>query len=158
MKLLIKQRFFTFLDNYDVYDETGRVCYVVEGQFAFGHHLKIYDAHNREVASIRQRLLTFLPAFDLYLGGQCVGTIHREFTFFKPRYAIDFNGWQVTGDVFEWDYSIMDAQGRQIATLSKELLNWTDTYSICVNDPKDALCALLLVVAIDAEKCSRDRN
>lgn len=39
--------------------------------------------------------------------------------------------------------------------MTKELFNWTDTYVIDVLDPKDALCALMLVLAIDAEKCSR---
>ena len=39
--------------------------------------------------------------------------------------------------------------------ICKELLHWTDTYSIQVDDPRDALCALMVVLAIDAEKCSR---
>jgi uncharacterized protein YxjI len=43
-----------------------------------------------------------------------------------------------------------------VATVCKELFNWTDTYSIDVEDPRDALYALMLVLAIDAEKCSRD--
>ena len=30
----------------------------------------------------------------------------RDRTFFKPKYNIDFNGWHVEGDVFEWDYTI----------------------------------------------------
>ena len=30
-----------------------------------------------------------------------------------------------------------------------------DTYVIDVANPQDALCALMLVLAIDAEKCSR---
>jgi uncharacterized protein YxjI len=40
--------------------------------------------------------------------------------------------------------------------VSKELFNWTDTYVIDVENPQDALGALMLVLAIDAEKCSRD--
>ena len=40
--------------------------------------------------------------------------------------------------------------------ISKELLNWTDTYVIEVFHPDDALCALMFVLAIDAEKCSRN--
>ncbi len=40
--------------------------------------------------------------------------------------------------------------------MSKELFNWTDTYAIEVYNPQDALYALMLVLAIDAEKCSRN--
>lgn len=47
-------------------------------------------------------------------------------------------------------------EGACIAEISKQLFNWTDTYVIDVHDPEDALCALMLVLAIDAEKCSRD--
>ena len=39
--------------------------------------------------------------------------------------------------------------------ISKELFNWTDTYVIDVANSNDALTALMLVLAIDAEKCSR---
>ena len=65
-------------------------------------------------------------------------------------------GWHVEGDVFEWDYTIENGSGSTVAVISKELFNWTDTYVIDVRDPKDALCALMLVLAIDAEKCSRN--
>ena len=46
--------------------------------------------------------------------------------------------------------------GGKVATVTKEFFNWSDTYAIDVENPNDALTALMLVVAIDAEKCSRD--
>ena len=60
------------------------------------------------------------------------------------------------GDLFEWDYTIMDSHGFSVANVSKELWNWTDTYTIDVSNPADAIAALMLVLAIDAEKCSRN--
>ena len=72
------------------------------------------------------------------------------------KFNIDFNGWHVEGSFMEWDYSIVDSSGRNVATVSKQLFNWTDTYVIDVFNPKDALCTLMLVLAIDAEKCSRN--
>jgi uncharacterized protein YxjI len=89
------------------------------------------------------------------MNGNYVGCISRELSFFRPRYNIDYNGWQVEGDFLEWDYSILGDNGNAVATVSKELFNWTDTYSINVYNPADALSALMLVLAIDAEKCSR---
>jgi uncharacterized protein YxjI len=109
----------------------------------------------REVGTVKERILTFLPKFEMYLGERYIGCISREFSLFIPRYNIDCNGWQVEGDFFEWDYQIRNASGQQIASVSKELFNWTDTYVIDVANPQDALCALMLVLAIDAEKCSR---
>jgi uncharacterized protein YxjI len=91
----------------------------------------------------------------MYLGDRYVGSIRKEFTFFRPRFIIDCNGWQVEGDWLEWDYSILDDRGQCIAYINKEF-NWTDTYTIDVHDPNHATCVLMLVLAIDAEKCSRD--
>lgn len=158
MKLLFKQRFFSWLCSYDIFDEEGNTVYTVEGQLAWGHCLKIYDRYGREVGTVRERIFTWLPKFEMYLGQQYMGCINKEFSFFKPKFNIDCNGWQVDGDWFEWDYSIVGRFGENIATVTKELWNWTDTYIIDVHNPSDALCALMLVLAIDAEKCSRSDN
>jgi len=155
MKLLFKQRFFSWLDSYDIFDEFGETLYTVKGQLAWGHCLKIFDRAGGELGCVKQVVLTWLPRFELYLGQQYLGSIKKEFSFLKPRYNIDFKGWHVEGDWLEWDYRIYDIQGHLVATVAKELFNWTDTYSIDVQDPGDALCALMLVLAIDAEKCSR---
>lgn len=43
-----------------------------------------------------------------------------------------------------------------MAAVSKQIFNWTDTYVIDVDDPGNALDALMFVLAVDAEKCSRN--
>lgn len=156
MKLLFKQRFFSWLCSYDIYDENGNTVYSVEGQLAWGHCLKIFDTSGREIGMVKERIFTFLPKFEMYLYDDYIGCISKEFTLFKPAFNIDCNGWHVEGDFFEWDYRIIGSRGENIASVSKELFNWTDTYVIDINDPQDALCALMLVLAIDAEKCSRN--
>ena len=154
MKLLFKQRMFSWFDSYDIYDEEGNVAYTVRGEFAWGHLLRIYDAHGNEIGHIKERVLSWLPQFEMYLSGRHVGSIRNEFCLFRHRFTIDCNGGQVEGDWLGWDYTIVDAQGRHVATVNKELFNWTDTYSIDVRDPNHATCVLMLVLAIDAEKCS----
>ena len=156
MRLLFKQRFFSWFDSYDIYDEMGNTVFTVRGDVAWGHLLRIYDALGNEVGYIKEKIFTWFPKFEMYLGNNYVGSINKEFSFFKPRFNIDYNGWQVEGNFFEWDYDITDRIGQRVATVNKELWNWTDTYVIDVYNPNDVLCALMLVLAIDAEKCSRD--
>ncbi|MDD7675801.1 MAG: LURP-one-related family protein [Eubacteriales bacterium] len=156
MKLLFKQRFFSWFDSYDIYNEAGETVYTVRGELAWGHLLRIYDANGNELGSIKERVFTWLPKFEMYSGNRYIGCIHKEFTFFKPKFNIDCNGWQVDGDWFEWNYTIINGTGQGVANVSKEIWNWTDTYVIDVYNPQDALCALMLVLAIDAEKCSRN--
>ncbi len=156
MKLLFRQRFFSWLDSYDIYDEAGNTVFTVEGKLGWGHILHVLDRDGRHIGTVRERVLTFLePKFELYRGeDEYIGCITKTFTFFKPKFSIDFNGWQINGDFMEWEYTVTYAHGRTVAAISKELFNWTDTYSIDVADTDNALCVLMLVLAIDAEKCS----
>ena len=139
-----------------VVDDSGAVAFTVEGKLAWGHCLHILDPMGRHIATVKQQVFTFLPKFDLYIGEQCVGTICKEFTFLRPSFTLDCKGWRMEGSFMEWDYTILDAQNRQVATVSKELFHWTDTYVIDVAEEQDALYALMIVLAIDAEKCSRN--
>ena len=156
MKMLFQQRMFSWFDSYDIYNEAGDTLFTVEGQLAWGHCLHINDASGCHVATVKQVLFSFLPCFDLYIGDECIGSVQKEFSFFHPSFTVDCRGWQVEGDLFEWDYDICDENGQTVASISKELFNFTDTYTIDVHDPIDALHALMVVLAIDAEKCSRN--
>lgn len=155
MKLLFKQRFFSWFDSYDIYDEEGRTVFSVEGQLSWGHKLNISDATGRHIATVKQVVLTFLPKFELYENDNYIGCLSKEFSFFSPKYNIDFNGWHIEGHFMEWDYQIYK-KSVLVATVQKELWNFTDTYSMDIKNPEDARYVLMLVLAIDAEKCSRN--
>ncbi len=156
MQLRFKQRLFSWFDSYDVFDTAENTVYTVKGQFSWGHCLKIFDSLGNEIGMVKERLFTWFPKFEMYVGGRCIGCISREFSWFRPKYSIDCNGWQVNGNFFEWDYRIADSGNRTVATISKEFFNWTDTYVLDIVNPNDALHVLMLVIAIDAEKCSRN--
>lgn len=158
MKLLFKQRIFSWFDSYDIYNEAGEAVYTVKGQLSWGHCLKIYDARGYEIGTVKEKIFTFLPKFEIYLGEEYIGCISKDFSFFSEKFDVDYNGWHIEGDFFGWDYDVLDYEGRCVATISKEIFHWSDTYVIDVRDPQDALCALMLVLAIDAEKCSNDNN
>lgn len=156
MKLLFKQRFFTWFDSYDIYNENGDTLYTVEGQMSWGHCLHIIDRNGTHIATVQEKVFRLLPKFELYMGDNLIGCIEKEFTFFRPSYNIDFNGWKVEGEIFEWDYNIINPQEEIVAVITKELFHFTDTYVIDVKNDSDALYALMLTLAIDAEKCSRN--
>lgn len=156
MRMRFKQRFFSWFDSYDIYDEDGSVLFTVEGKLSWGHCLHILNSAGEHIGTVQERVLTLLPKFEMYRGQQYAGCIQKAFTLFRPRFDIDCNGWQVDGSFWEWDYTVADAQGGLVATISKELFQWTDTYVIDVARTEDALYVLMLVLAIDAEKCSRN--
>lgn len=155
MKLLFKQRAFTWFDSYDIFDEAGDTVYTVQGRLAWGHKLEISDAAGNYLGQVRQEVLTFRPRFSLFIGENCVGQLQKEFALFKPVFTLDCNGWEIEGNFWEWDYRVTEGS-RIVMTVSKELFHWTDTYQMDIADPRDALLCLMIVLAIDAEKCSRN--
>lgn len=154
MKLMFKQRFFSWFDSYDIYDESGATVYTVSGKLAWGHKLEINDRYENHLATLREQVISFLPRFAIQMNGETIGTITKEFTFFKPSFTIDCNDWYVEGSFWEWDYRILTSDGSVVATIEKQLFNFTDTYMIDVYDEQDSLLALMVVLAIDAVKCS----
>ncbi|MFQ8996891.1 LURP-one-related/scramblase family protein [Allofournierella massiliensis] len=154
MKLLFKQRLFSWLDSYDIYNEYGETAFTVEGKLAWGHKLEVLDPSGRHLGTVKEEVLTFLPRFALYLGEEYIGQIKKELTFFRPRFTLDCRDWQVSGDWLEWDYQVTDGQGHTVMTASKELFHWTDTYVMDIERDEDALLCLMIVLAIDAAKCS----
>ena len=58
------------------------------------------------------------------------------------------------GDWLEWDYRVTDPAGNLVMAAQKELLRWTDTYTIDIIRPENTLLCLMIVLAIDAAKCS----
>ena len=156
MRMYFKQRFFSWLDSYDVYSEDGATLFTVEGRLSWGHCLHILDAAGNHIGTIQEKVFTFLPQFELYVGEEYLGCIRKEFSFFKPQFTLDCNDWQVDGQWLEWDYSIDSPSRGHIASITKDVFRMTDSYVIDVVDPEDALGALMVVLAIDAEKCSRN--
>lgn len=154
MQLLIKQRVFSWSDSYDVYDEQGNARYYVKAElFALGHHIHIYRKDTgEEVGAIHQRLLTFLPKFDIEINGQIVGTVHKELSFFRPRYIVDYKDWSVQGDMFAWDYSVCKGD-MEVMSIHKQWLSWGDTYVLDYHNPSFELPGLMIVLAIDAANC-----
>ena len=156
MRLCIKQRVFSWTDSYDVYDENGVARYFVQAEFlTLGHQIHVYEKQTgREVGAIHQRLLTFLPTFDIIVDGQSQGCVSKQFSLFTPRYEVDFRGWDVEGDLLGWDYSVH--QGNlEIMNISKQWLSWGDTYTLQYSNPAHEMPGLLLVLAIDAANCDK---
>lgn len=157
MQLLIKQRVFSWTDTYDIYDEHGEPKYFVKAEFlTLGHQIHVYTQSHQEVGAVYEKIFRFLPEFEVEIYGRIVGTIKKEFSFFRPKYNIDYNGWHVEGDFLGWDYDVYD-RNRAVIHISKQLFRWGDTYVLDFTSPEEELPGLLLAIAIDAANCS-NRN
>ncbi len=86
MKLCFKQRFFSWFDSYDIYDaSTGATAFTVEGSSPGDTACTFSTRRGRHIATVKQRVLTFLPKFDLYIGERSIGTIRKGVHALPPR-------------------------------------------------------------------------
>lgn len=156
MSLTIRQRIFALTDTYDIHDHSDAIKYYVSAEFfTIGHKIHIYNAQMQEVGKIEERIFRLLPRASLSMYGRPVGEIRKEFTLFTPKYDIDFNGWHIAGDIFGWDYKIVNPMGLAVAEISKELFRFSDTYTLTVTNPNDELAALLVAISIDMFNCDK---
>ena len=157
MQLHIRQRIFSWGDSYDVYDEMGTARYEVRSAlFSLGHQIHVYAKDsNREIGCIRQKLFTLLPTFEIEIGGHVLGTVRKKFTLLRQNYEVDYRGWDVEGNFLGWDYRVMQGS-TEILSITKEIWNWSDTYTLTFRNPADEIPGLLLVLAIDAANCSHN--
>ena len=155
MRLIFKQKAFSWFDSYEVYDEYGNVLYTVEGRMSWGKKLQISNASGEHIATIKRKVLAFTPTFEMYVGEERVGSVKKEISIFKPAFYVDCNGWEVEGNFLEWNYEIKDKEA-VVATLKKKIMSWSDVYVIDVEDAYDAVTVLMVALAIDAEKDSRN--
>ncbi len=158
MDLYIKQKVFSFKDKFNIFDRNGEIKYSAEGELiSLGKKLHVYDLNGNEVIYIRQRLMTFLPKYEITIHGRETVEIVKNFTLFKHEYSIP--GWNVKihGDFFAHEYKV-EQNGCEIAHMTKEWLSWGDTYSININNPADELIALASVLVVDCCMESNDNG
>lgn len=149
MKLYIKQKVFSWGDQFAVKDAAGNDRYFVEGEiFSWGKKLHVYDRSGQEAAFIRQEVWSFLPRYYVYVGERQVAEIVKEFSFLFPQYSIEGLGWEIDGSFMAHDYEITK-NGRPIVTIHKEWMTWGDCYELDIADPNDEIVALAVVLTID---------
>ena len=157
MKLVIKQKAFSWIDSYDVYDENGNTVFTIKGQISWGHCLKVFSK-GKEVARIKEKLIALLPRYDMYIDEKFKGYVRKELTLLRPRFSVSPVGWKVKGNPWELDYAITDKLDKTVAVVKKGIFNLTDTYTIDIIDDTNCLQVVLTVLAVDIEKGERESS
>ena len=170
MKLLIKQKVFSFGSKFNIFDENGEIKYVAVGEvFTFGRKLHVMDTDGNEVIPdmlklwedgneviyIEQKLLTFRPKYEINIVGNAPVEIVKEFTLFTHEYSIPDWNVKINGDFLAHEYTVT-MNGYDIAVMSKEWLTWGDTYIINIPDPGNELLALAAILVVDC--CMESNN
>lgn len=151
MRLEIRQKIFSFGDDFVVRDMMDNPIIVVKGKvFSFGDKLRIYDMSGNELFYIEQKLFKLLPQYTIYQNGSDIATLKREFTFFKPRINIQsvFGDFTIEGKIMQHNFTIY--KGNQaVATVNKKYISFSDTYTVDIDDNENIPFITTLVIVID---------
>ncbi len=149
MRLYFRQKVFSLTQRSDIFDELGNIVFTAQGEFlSLGRKMHIYDANNFEVGFVQQKLLHLMPRFSVYINGQYIADIVKEFTLFKQNYRIEGLSWKIDGDIFAHDYRIT-CGGQYIASIHKRWMTWGDSFEIDIAHEQDTIMALAVIIAID---------
>lgn len=151
MNFKIRQKIFSFGDNFTVSNEYGEPILIVKGKvFSLGDKLRIYDPDMNEMFYIEQKIFRLLPEYRIYQGGREVAFLKKEFTFFKPKINIQssYGNFYIEGNIIQHNFTIYSGS-QVVATVSKKFLSFTDEYNLEVLDEKNASFLITLVIVID---------
>ncbi|MFI3213773.1 MAG: LURP-one-related family protein [Eubacteriales bacterium] len=152
MNLYIKQKRFSFGDKYDIYDANQNVVYKAWGEiFAIANKLHLCNNCDEELMFIKQRAMTFLPTFELFVHGNLFATVKKEFTFFYKKINVEstYGNFVIDGNFWDHEYTIT-CDGKLFGKVSKEWLVWGDVYELDINTEEHSEFFVALVLAIDS--------
>ena len=150
---VIKERLFSFGDDFDVEDENGNRVYHVDGKvLSVRNRVVIEDPNGDEVASVHRHLVALRPTYEIRIGGEKAAEVRKKlFTPFPEKFTIDVPGpddLEMTGSLFDHNYTITLGD-RVVATVSKAWLTFRDTYGVEIAEGADDLLILAAVLAVD---------
>ena len=151
MKFYVREKVFSFGDNFTIKDINGYDAYKVVGKvFSFGNKLRLYTMDDRELAYIEQKLFKFLPEYYIYMDNSVEAVIKKEFSFFKPKLRIEsrFGNFEVEGSIFAYNFTVYK-NGMAVADINKKAFAFSDTYEVDISDNESYPFILSLVIAID---------
>ena len=152
MRYMLKQKIWSWGDDYVIRDANEEPAFLVDGKvFSWGDKLSFQDMNGNELAFISQKLLTFMPKYELYRSGQLFAEIKKEWSWFKCKFTLDVpgpNDYEITGSFWDMEYEFRRS-GRQVAVVSKNFWSWSDTYGVDIDAGEDDVAVIATVIVID---------
>ena len=163
---VIRERFFSIGDDFDVLDEHGNKVLHVDGKvFSLRNKVVIEDPSGTELASVHRHLVALRPTYEIRIGGEKAAEVRKKlFTPFHEKFTIDVPGpddLEMKGDLFDHEY-VIEQGGVEVAAVSKRWLTIRDTYAVQVAAGVEPLliigAVLALELALQREEDAKDKD
>ena len=152
MKYRIKQKIFSLTDSFDIEDQHGRPAYTAKGKLlSFSSSQTLFDQTGNELLKIRKKHFSIMPTCRIVNVDGSEWLIKKKFwPFWTSHFALTTpeGPLEMTGSFWQHEYEIRQ-QGRLIASISKQLFSWSDSYGVDIHEPKWTAQLLAAVIVID---------
>ena len=161
MRYLMKQKLFSWGQDFTIKDAEGNEVFVVDGAaFSIGAKLAFKDLADNEIVRIEQPVFSWGPTYQIYKGEQMLAVVEKDlFTLFTCSFKVDVPGpddLQAEGDFLDLEYEFLRG-GRKVATVSKQWFSFSDSYGIDIAEGEDDILILASAVVIDMA-CHQDSH
>jgi uncharacterized protein YxjI len=151
MRFYIKQKVFSIRDKFRIMDETQRELYTVEGKFfSIQNKLELLNMNGSQVLNASKKVFTLMPKYSIFTPhGDLLAQVHRKFAL-RPKFIVYVNNeeLEVEGSFFGHSFGVM-RNGQEVASISKKVISWGDTYEINIADELNTELYLFIVIIID---------
>lgn len=152
MKYQVKEKLFSFTDDFIIKNEYNEDAFYVKGKFlSIGHKLNLEDMNGNSLNYIEEKLFSFVPKYYIYDSeGNQIAEVKKQFTFFKPKFEIesDYGCYEINGDILDHDFEITKNDAI-CAVISKKWFSMSCTYGIDINENENHAFILSLVLILD---------
>ncbi|WP_193211752.1 LURP-one-related family protein [Luteolibacter marinus] len=148
----IREKFWSWGDDFVIRDSAGNTAFRVEGEaFSWGDKLSFQDPAGRELAFIAQKMFSMMPRYEIHRNGSLFAEVVKEFGWFSKEFTLDVpgpNDYTIQGRFWTHDYEFIRG-GRVVATVDKEFFSMSDTYGVRIAEGEDEVSILAACIVID---------
>ena len=148
----IKEKFWTIGAKFTITDRNDIPKFQVVGEaFSWGDKLSFQDMNENEVGFINQRLMSWMPTYEISIGGEPFAVLKKEFSWFKQKFVLDVpgpNDYTIDGSFWRHDF-VFTRAGKTVAKANKDYWKWTDSYGVEIGSRENVVAILASCIAID---------
>lgn len=152
MRYNIKEKFWAWGDDFEILDGAGRPAFFVDGKaFSWGSKLSFQDLEGKELAFIKQKMLSFFPKYEIHQEGSLFAEVVKEFSWFRKTFTLDVpgpNDYSIQGSFWDHEY-VFTRRGATVATVTKSIWSLRHCYGVEIADTEDPVPVLCTAIVID---------
>lgn len=151
----LRQKLFSwFRENYEIKDKDDEVKFFVKPELAITVHFSLLNTNKDLLLKISKRYFRYFARFDIKNSNdELIAYTKRKPTFFVRRTTVyDKNKkplYYIKGDVFGWNFDIINTERKKVAEINKKIIALTDNYGVEILDEANTEVLLAIAMVID---------